>query len=127
MSRSLGRAFPARKLVRLRHDLQVQPREVLRQVLVHELAHLVAWQQFGPRIKPHGRQWQALMRDAGLEPSVTLTVPELETGRYRVRRYHHHCPVCRTSRVAYRNMHRWRCAACLQSGRSGRLQIEELA
>lgn len=32
----------------------------------HELAHLVAHRQFGPRIRPHGREWQAIMQLFGL-------------------------------------------------------------
>ncbi|MGO4912276.1 SprT-like domain-containing protein [Leeuwenhoekiella sp. W20_SRS_FM14] len=26
--------------------------------LIHEIAHLVAFQKYGPRIKPHGREWK---------------------------------------------------------------------
>ncbi len=26
--------------------------------LIHEIAHLVAFEQFGRRIKPHGREWK---------------------------------------------------------------------
>ncbi|MHC5202882.1 SprT-like domain-containing protein [Myroides sp. LJL119] len=26
--------------------------------LVHEIAHLVAYQKFGPKIKPHGKEWK---------------------------------------------------------------------
>lgn len=127
MTRSLGRAFPQRKLIRLRHDLRVQPRDILRHVLVHELAHLVAWDTCGPAIRPHGPEWRALMHQAGLKPSVTLEVQALQSESFRVKRYRHRCPVCQVSRVAYRNMRRWRCAACLEAGLSGRLEIRELA
>lgn len=32
----------------------------------HELAHLVAYRHFGARIRPHGREWQAVMQLFGL-------------------------------------------------------------
>lgn len=43
------------------------------QVIPHEMAHwLVFHLQGGPRLKPHGREWQAVMRDLfGLAPDVT--------------------------------------------------------
>lgn len=34
----------------------------LRQTAAHEVAHLVAHQMFGPRIQPHGQEWQLIMR-----------------------------------------------------------------
>jgi len=41
----------------------------LRQTVAHEVAHLVAHQLFGPRIRPHGEQWQQIMRSVyGLPP-----------------------------------------------------------
>lgn len=41
----------------------------LRQTVAHEVAHLVAHQMFGPRIAPHGEEWQLIMRGVyGLSP-----------------------------------------------------------
>jgi len=41
----------------------------LLQTVAHEVAHLVAYQQFGGNIRPHGGEWQAIMRKVyGLEP-----------------------------------------------------------
>ncbi len=34
----------------------------LRQTVAHEVAHLIAHQMFGPRIQPHGEEWQLIMR-----------------------------------------------------------------
>jgi len=41
----------------------------LLQTVAHEVAHLVAYQQFGDNIRPHGKQWQSIMREVyGLKP-----------------------------------------------------------
>jgi SprT protein len=45
--------------------------ENLRDTVAHEVAHYVVDRLFGRRgIKPHGRQWRAIMRDFGVEASV---------------------------------------------------------
>ena len=36
--------------------------DFLRQTVAHEVAHLIAHQLFGPRIQPHGEEWQLIMR-----------------------------------------------------------------
>ena len=36
--------------------------EFIQQTVPHELAHLIAHQQFG-RVSPHGKEWQFIMRD----------------------------------------------------------------
>lgn len=46
-------------------------------VVPHELAHLVAFREFGHRIKPHGREWQAVMEKV-------LGVPAKTTHKYDV-------------------------------------------
>ncbi|MBU3057311.1 SprT family zinc-dependent metalloprotease [Pseudomonas indica] len=49
----------------LRFNLQLyreNSEDFLRQTVAHEVAHLIAHQLFGPRIKPHGEEWQLIMR-----------------------------------------------------------------
>ena len=37
----------------------------------HEISHLLTWQLFG-KVKPHGKEWQAVMRDVfGVTPETT--------------------------------------------------------
>lgn len=57
----------------------------------HEVAHYVADCRFGLKnIRPHGVQWQAIMRDLGVEPTVTVDydftgIPLRQQARYRYR------------------------------------------
>jgi len=51
---------------RLRFNAQLyreNPDDFLQQTIAHEVAHLVAYQQFGANIRPHGGEWQAIMRE----------------------------------------------------------------
>lgn len=123
MTRSIGLAYPARGLIRIRANLREASESVLREVLCHELAHLVAFQRHG-RVRPHGAEWQALMREAGYEPRVRWAGEALPEPTPR-RRYLHVCPVCRIHRVARARMRRWRCVICREQGREGALLIEE--
>lgn len=57
---------------KLRFNLQLyraNQEDFLRQTVPHEVAHMVAHQLFGPRIQPHGEEWQLIMRGVyGLVP-----------------------------------------------------------
>ncbi len=44
--------------------------EKLRQTLLHEYAHLLAFERHGRKAANHGPYWQQAMRDLGLQPVV---------------------------------------------------------
>jgi SprT protein len=44
--------------------------EKLRETLLHEYAHLLAYHRHGSKAANHGHHWQQAMRDLGLEPKV---------------------------------------------------------
>lgn len=46
----------------------------LNEVVGHELCHYIARQEYGLAIKPHGKEWQHLMKTIGLEPKTTHTL-----------------------------------------------------
>ena len=51
--------------------LEENLQEFIQQVVPHEICHLLAYQLYG-RVKPHGKEWQALMVNLyGLIPSTT--------------------------------------------------------
>lgn len=57
--------FAERGTVHIRYNrpiLQENGEAFIRQTVPHEVAHLVARTLHGARIKPHGREWQSIMR-----------------------------------------------------------------
>lgn len=128
MTRSLGRCYPERLLIRLSERLTKAPRSILLETLCHELAHIAVHELNGGKTGPHGPAWADLMRAAGFEPRTRLCYPCSEApiirrrGQQR-RLYVHHCPVCQMERIARRPVKRWRCSACVEAGLDGKLQI----
>ncbi|MFB1486437.1 MULTISPECIES: SprT-like domain-containing protein [unclassified Thiocapsa] len=49
--------------------LGLHPTQFVAETVPHEVAHVVAFVKYGPRIRPHGPEWQAVMRHFGVEPS----------------------------------------------------------
>lgn len=69
--------------------LERHPTEMIEDTIPHELAHLVAHRMFGPRIKPHGREWRAVMAAFGKAPEVAHRM-QVEPSR-QLRRFLYHC------------------------------------
>ncbi|ETI57899.1 SprT family zinc-dependent metalloprotease [Marinomonas profundimaris] len=65
---------------------QQNPKEFLETVVPHEVAHIIVYQIYGDNVRPHGKEWQAVMLKVyGIEPSRThsFDVPPLkETFEY---------------------------------------------
>lgn len=98
----------------------------LHEILGHEAAHVVVWNRFGRASRPHGPEWAALMRAAGLVPHATLVrcgARRRPTTGVRVR---HTCTVCHFSVLAKRKMPRWRCPECRSIGLEGTLRMERI-
>jgi hypothetical protein len=70
MTRSLGRCYPNRNLIRIARFVLEESAELFREVLCHETAHLAAYHLHGPSIRPHGAEWKALVHEAGYAPTV---------------------------------------------------------
>ncbi len=124
LSRSLGRTRVDKRVIRLNPILQSSDPEVFREVLCHELAHVVVYERFGAGVRPHGKEWRELVSQTGVAPRVRI--PRLGVGKKSVERrvrYEHRCPVCQVVRFSSRPISRWRCAACVSHGLEGRLTI----
>ena len=70
MTRSLGRCYQDRKLIRIARFVQNESEDLFQEVLCHEAAHVVAYHLDGKSIRPHGREWKSLMREAGYPTSA---------------------------------------------------------
>ncbi len=134
LSASLGRCLPRRTLIELSPRLLQRGWRLRREILCHELAHLVVVVRNGPACKPHGSEWNDLMRAAGFDPRTAVvggcritagnSAKPAPKARYV---YEHRCPVCQFSRCARRPISRWRCAACSSAGLAGDLLITRRA
>ncbi len=124
--RSLGLCRPERGELRLHPALRDAPTGLLREVVCHEAAHAAVHLLHGRKPRPHGREWQDLMRAAGFEPRVRFppsALPEevLEATRPR-HAWLHVCSGCGARWTAGRRDRRWRCQRCVEAGRPGRLR-----
>lgn len=124
LRRSLGRVAIDAKTVRLNPLLKDASVELLREVLCHELAHLVVAWRHGASARPHGPEWRALMEKAGWTPRVRIPWP-LAPPRPQRTTFEHRCPVCQRRWRAKRAMRSWRCPDCLSAGLPGTLTVEE--
>ena len=101
---------------------------LLREVLAHEFAHVVAHDRAAVPEGPHGPTWSALMARAGYAPRLRISPPVPAAGKPapvpRRWAYVHRCPVCQAQRTAYRPVRGWRCADCVRSGLPGDMIIE---
>lgn len=83
LSASLARAYLAEARVLVAVPL-VTSRH-LEEVLVHEVAHIVCWWRHG-RTRPHGREWRALVEQAGQPARVRLQPSDVRLPPRRRRR-----------------------------------------
>ena len=123
---SLGVCYPERRLIRLHPILaEREHAELLREVVCHEAAHIAAEINAGGRVRPHGPEWKALVRQSGYEPRRAIPVPGFRAGQRppAATVYEHRCPVCQTVRRSSRSQPRWKCADCVEAGLSGDLVI----
>jgi predicted SprT family Zn-dependent metalloprotease len=127
---SLGLYVSRAREIRIADFLFDGPMSLLQEVVCHEFAHAAVDERFRRKGRPHGREWQSLMRVVGYEPRVRIPGVELErlipiAGSRRVG-WLHRCPTCQATRVGGRPVSSWRCVACVSTGQRGRLEIERL-
>jgi len=55
--------------------LDSHPQQMLADTVPHEVAHVVIYRLYGRRVRPHGKEWQALMRAFGVDPAPCHALP----------------------------------------------------
>ena len=97
MRSSAGRATWPAALVELNPRLPQISKNEVRRTLLHELAHLVAYERCGNRrIQAHGEEWQEACADLGI-PGEKATHRLALPSRSIRRRWRYQCPSCDTS------------------------------
>ena len=122
---SLGRTRVDTCTVRLNSLLVTANKQLLDEVLCHELAHIAVYEHFGASVKPHGEEWGKLVKQAGFKPRLRIHV-DGEKSIVSAERFEHLCPVCQTIRYAKRPMKVWRCGNCVDAGLEGMLLIRSI-
>jgi predicted SprT family Zn-dependent metalloprotease len=72
MRTSLGRCRADTGRININSILLQEHEELLKEVVCHEVAHVVAYLRHGKRALPHGREWKQFMVAAGYEPRARV-------------------------------------------------------
>lgn len=91
--------------------------DFINDTIPHELAHLIAFKIYGPKIKPHGPEWKFVCRKLGYEPNRCHT---LKTTPARIhKKYIYTCDCggsfsfgAKRHRQAQENPRRYFCKSC---------------
>lgn len=120
MRTTAGRAFwPDGKIEMNPKLAQIAPEEV-RQTMLHELAHLIAYERAGRRrISAHGPEWRQACADLGIPgESATHSLPL--PGRTMKRKWRYTCPACGQGFDRVRRMKRYAgCYDCCRQHNGG--------
>jgi SprT protein len=112
----------------IRYNLELLRRggdDFLARTVPHEVAHVLAHQHFGATIRPHGREWQSIMRALGAEPTRCHDYDVTGLAQRRLSYFDYHCGCTdhrltsiRHNRIAKgQRYHCRRCGEPLQRGR----------
>jgi SprT protein len=71
--------------------LQENGEGFIRRTVPHETAHIAAHFLHGPRIRPHGEEWRALMALYGADPSRCHSYDTSRSTARRLSRYRYRC------------------------------------
>ena len=100
--------FPAGKMPFIRYNPEIlrhNREDFLSQTLPHEVAHLVARRIHGPRIRPHGKEWRAVMTFFGAAPLRCHNYSMEQVQSRKMRLFPYRC-VCRHHQLTAIRHHR---------------------
>ena len=113
MRTTAGRAFWPDGKIEINPKLKELAPDEVRRTMLHELAHLVAYERAGRRrIMAHGSEWQQACADLGI-PGERATHSLPLPGRQMRRKWRYTCPVCGESFDRVRRIKRYAgCYSC---------------
>ncbi|WP_413111021.1 SprT family zinc-dependent metalloprotease [Thaumasiovibrio sp. DFM-14] len=98
--------------------LKDNPEAFLQDVVPHEVAHLIVYQCFG-RVRPHGKEWQAVMQQVFKRPAKTTH--QFDVSQVQGQLYAYRCS-CQTHQLTVRRHNKmsrqqvsYRCRTCGQA------------
>ncbi|MFP4061806.1 MAG: SprT-like domain-containing protein [Halochromatium sp.] len=112
---------------RIRYNLALLEREgvaFLEHTVPHEVAHVLAYWRHGARIRPHGPEWQRIMRQLGAEPTRChdYDIGGLQARQLQYFDYHCGCMTHRLSSIRHNKVakgQRYLCKRCGEALRPG--------
>lgn len=97
--KSAGSAHLQRNIIKFNATLYEQNKEeFIQQVVAHEVAHLIVYQQYG-KVRPHGKEWQHVMRNIFNCPAITTH--SLDISDVIGQQFSYSC-LCRTHQLTIR-------------------------
>ena len=113
--KAAGTAHLQRNIIKINPILFINNKEeFFQQVIPHEVAHLIAFQQYG-RVRPHGKEWQHIMVNVFKRPA--LTTHQLDVKDVVGQQFTYHCS-CATHLLTIRRHNKvlkgnkYRCKLC---------------
>lgn len=106
-------------LVRYNAQLLLRhPEDFLARTVPHETAHVVAFNLFGPRVQPHGTEWQAIMGIFGAAPERchSYDVEGLQTRHLRQFEYRCGCRVHQLTSIRHNRVRAGQIYLCRHCG-----------
>lgn len=92
-----GRAFWPQGLIQINPRLASISEAEVQRTILHELAHLVAYERFPYRtIKSHGKEWRQACADVGIPGEKATHELSLPSRSHR-RQWRYECPRCKSS------------------------------
>tara|TARA_R110001599_G_scaffold65833_3_gene185718 strand:- start:1714 stop:2226 length:513 start_codon:yes stop_codon:yes gene_type:complete len=93
--KAAGTAYLQKNELRFNHFMyQQNPEEFVSTVVPHEVAHIIVYQIYGDTVRPHGKEWQAVMQKVyGIRPSRTHSFdvpPQKQSYEYHCSCQKHH-------------------------------------
>lgn len=113
--KNAGTAFLQQNRVNFNPVLLVENREAFfSEVIAHEVSHLITYRKFG-RVKPHGAEWQAVMRE--VFRTTPSTTHNFDLSGLNIKTFDYRCG-CQTIPLSVRRHNRvregsqYRCTQC---------------
>lgn len=115
-----GRAHYTANRIRLNPQMLINHEsEFIDQTVPHEVAHLLAFQVYGSRIKPHGSHWKKTMLVLGVEPTRCHNYDLSKVDVRRKTKYHYACGCPNRNHIVSSVLHNrmidgrvYRCTSC---------------